>query len=116
MATPLSTQGSSIVDAEGRPIVLQGVNWFGFETHNHAPHGLWSRDYKDMLAQIKSLGFNTIRLPFSLEALQSTSTTGIEYSNGRNAELAGRTPQEVMDIYAHTYLRSWFCAAQVMQK
>ena len=51
-----------------------------------------------MLAQIKSLGFNTIRLPFSLEALQSTSTTGIEYSNGRNAELAGRTPQEVMDI------------------
>lgn len=98
VATPLSTQGSSIVDAEGRPIVLQGVNWFGFETHNHAPHGLWSRDYKDMLAQIKSLGFNTIRLPFSLEALQSTSTTGIEYSNGRNAELAGRTPQEVMDI------------------
>ena len=95
---PLSTDGGDIVDARGETIVLQGVNWFGFETANHAPHGLWSRDYKDMLRQIKQLGFNTVRMPFSLEALESSTTSGIDYGGGRNAELEGKTPQQVMDI------------------
>lgn len=91
-ATPLSTNGNRIVDSAGQTVILQGVNWFGFETSNHAPHGLWTRDYKDMLAQIASLGFNTVRLPFSLEALRSTNTSGIDYGGGRNAALAGKTP------------------------
>lgn len=95
---PLRTQGNKIVDAGGRDVVFQGVNWFGLETSNHAPHGLWTRDYKAMLAQIKSLGFNTVRLPFSLQALRSNSTSGIDYGGGRNALLQGKTPQQVMDI------------------
>jgi hypothetical protein len=95
---PLSTSGNTIVDARGSRVILQGVNWFGFETANHAPHGLWIRDYKDMLKQIKQQGFNTIRIPFSLAALKSSTTSGIDYSNGKNAALAGKTPQQVMDI------------------
>ena len=94
---PLHTSGGQIVDQANHEVVLQGVNWFGFETSNHAPHGLWSRDYKEMLAQIKAQGFNTIRLPFSLQALRSTTTSGIDYGNGRNAALAGKTPLQVMD-------------------
>ncbi len=94
---PLRTSGNQIVDATGNPVILQGVNWFGLETANHAPHGLWTRDYKEMLAQIKSLGFNTIRLPFSLQALRSSTTSGIDYGGGRNAALQGKTPQQVMD-------------------
>ena len=97
-ALPLSTSGSKIVDATGAAITLQGVNWFGFETANHAPHGLWSRDYKEMLAQIKAQGFNTIRMPFSLQAMAATTTSGIDYANGHNAALAGKTPQQVMDV------------------
>lgn len=97
-ALPLRTAGNKIVDANGSEVVLQGVNWFGFETANHAPHGLWTRDYKEMLAQIKSLGFNTIRMPFSLQALRSSTTSGIDYGGGRNAALSGKTPQQVMDI------------------
>ena len=95
---PLKTQGSTIVDATGNEVVLQGVNWFGFETSIHTPHGLWSRDYKEMLAQIKTNGFNTIRMPFSLEMLESPTTSGIDYGGGKNAELQGKTPQQVMDI------------------
>ncbi len=95
---PLSTSGNMIVDASGKSVTLQGVNWFGFETANHAPHGLWTRDYIDMLTQIKQQGFNTIRMPFSLQALASNTTSGIDYANGRNAALAGKTPQQVMDI------------------
>jgi aryl-phospho-beta-D-glucosidase BglC (GH1 family) len=95
---PLSTAGAKIVDREGREFVIQGVNWFGFETSNHVPHGLWSRDYRDMLAQIASLGFNTIRLPFSIQSVRAQSFTGVDFSAGRNAALAGKTPIEAMDV------------------
>lgn len=95
--TPLSTSGNQIVDANGDAVVLQGVNWFGFETSTHAPHGLWARDYRSMLAQIRAQGFNTIRLPFSLQMVGSTTTSGIDYSSGRNAALRGKTPLQVMD-------------------
>jgi len=98
IALPLATDGNRIVDGNGAEVVLAGVNWFGFETANHVPHGLWSRDYKEMLAQIRANGFNTIRMPFSLEALDSATTSGIDFGGGRNAELQGKTPAEAMDI------------------
>lgn len=96
-ALPLVTSGNQILDANGEPVIWQGVNWFGLETANQAPHGLWSRDYQDMLAQIADLGFNSIRLPFSIEAVEGTTTSGIDYGSGRNAALQGLTPLEVMD-------------------
>jgi endoglucanase len=96
---PLSTKGATIVDRQGNPTLLRGVNWFGLETANHAPHGLWARDYKTMLAQIKGLGYNVIRLPFSVQALRddATAVTGVEFSLGSNQELKGKTPLEIMD-------------------
>lgn len=95
---PLSTRGSGIIDAKGRVVLLHGVNWFGMELPNHVPHGLWARDYKDMLAQIKSLGYNVIRLPYSVEGLRSRDITGVNFSIGANKDLQGKTPLEVMDI------------------
>jgi endoglucanase len=95
---PLSTQGSRIVDNTGAAVLLRGVNWFGMETDLHVPHGLGTRDYKDMLAQIKSLGYNVIRLPYSLQALGSSNISGVNFSIGSNRELQGKTPLEVMDL------------------
>ncbi len=95
---PLSTRGSQIVDAKGKIVMLRGINWFGIEINTHAPHGLWSRDYKDMLAQIKSLGYNFIRLPYSVEALRSQNISGINFSIGANKDFQGKTPLEVMDL------------------
>lgn len=97
MQLPLATQGSRIVDATGRPVFLRGVNWFGIETEQHSPHGLWKRDYKEMLAQIKSLGYNVIRLPYGVQSLRATNVTGIDFSIGSNQELQGKSPLEVMD-------------------
>lgn len=94
---PLQTQGTKIVDAQGQPVLLRGVNWFGLETEIHAPHGLWARDYKAMLAQIKGLGYNVIRLPYSVQALRDKTVSGIDFSIGGNKELEGKTPIEVMD-------------------
>jgi endoglucanase len=95
---PLSTNRSTIVDATGQSVVLRGVNWFGIETEMHAPHGLWKRDYKEMLAQIKSLGYNLIRLPYSVQSLRASNVTGVDYSIGSNQELQGKSPLEVMDF------------------
>lgn len=95
---PLSTRGTQIIDAKGKAVMLRGINWFGIEINTHAPHGLWVRDYKDMLAQIKSLGYNFIRLPYSLEALRSQNISGINFSIGANKDLQGKTPLEVMDL------------------
>jgi len=94
---PLSTRGSKIIDATGQSVLLRGVNWFGIETETHAPQGLWKRDYKDMLAQIKSLGYNVIRLPYSVQSLLSSNVTGIDFSIGSNQELQGKSPLQVMD-------------------
>jgi endoglucanase len=95
---PLSTSGTDIVDAKGDKILLRGINWFGMETEVHVPHGLWIRDYQDILAQIKSLGYNVIRIPFSLNALQSSKINGVNFDLGINKNLRNKTPLEVLDI------------------
>lgn len=95
---PLSTRGAQIVDATGQPVLLRGVNWFGIETEVHVPHGLWARDYKAMLAQIKDLGYNLIRLPYSLESLQAEEIKDVNFDLGSNRDLEGKTPLEAMDL------------------
>jgi len=62
-----------LVDSACHEVRLTGVNWFGMETDAFAPHGLDVRNWQDMLDQIVRAGFNTIRLPFSNEFLDSTS-------------------------------------------
>src|SRR5947209_7935073 len=57
------TSGSLILDSANQPVRIAGVNWFGFETSNFVVHGLWVRDYRDFMNQMKSLRYNTIRLP-----------------------------------------------------
>lgn len=90
-----STFGNQIVDSDGNPVKLAGVNWFGFESANASPHGVWTRSYTDMMDQMKELGFNTIRLPFASATLHATSASGIDYS--QNPDLRGLTPLQIMD-------------------
>lgn len=96
------TSGKQILDENGTPIRISGVNWFGMETASFAPHGLWVRGYKDMLEQIKSLGFNTVRLPFSNQLLDPASLpAGIDFT--RNADLQELNGLQIMDrIIAHS--------------
>ncbi|MGV6827531.1 MAG: cellulase family glycosylhydrolase [bacterium] len=72
-----------------------GVNWFGLETANHTPHGLWARSYKDMVQQIKQLGFNAVRLPFCPFTLDDAAASSIDYS--LNPELQGLGGLGIMD-------------------
>jgi endoglucanase len=67
------TSGNKILDANNQQVRITGINWFGFETGNYVAHGLWTRDYRDMLDQIKAQGFNTIRLPYSTQLFDAAS-------------------------------------------
>jgi endoglucanase len=92
----LHTSGNQLLDASGKVVGLSGVNWFGFETALNAPHGLWQRNWQEMLDQVRELGYNVIRLPFSNAMLvPGTMPTGINYSE--NPDLADLTALEVMD-------------------
>ncbi|MBI5030926.1 MAG: cellulase family glycosylhydrolase [Chloroflexi bacterium] len=92
------TNGNQILDSNNRPVRIAGINWFGMETASYAPHGLWSRDYKDMLNQIKAQGYNTLRLPFSNQLFDAGSTpNGLDFSGGKNADLVGLNGLGIMD-------------------
>jgi endoglucanase len=96
MVAPLHTQNGKIVDARGKEVVLTGVNWFGLETETFAPHGLWSRNWGQMLDQMVKQGFNTLRLPFSNELFDPTSKpTQVDYA--LNPDLKGLTGPQLMD-------------------
>lgn len=90
------TSGSRILDSNNETVRMAGINWFGFETSNLAPHGLWARNYKSMLDQIKSLGFNTIRLPYSDDIFKTAATpAGVDFV--LNPDLVGLSPLQIMD-------------------
>ncbi|MFI6151774.1 cellulase family glycosylhydrolase [Kitasatospora sp. NPDC051170] len=91
------TDGRRLLDEANRPVRIAGVNWFGFETETYAPHGLWARDYKSMITQMKSLGYNTIRLPYSDDLFKGTSPVSLNTSGGMNADLQGLNSLQVMD-------------------
>ncbi len=90
------TSGNQILDSNGDPAVFNGINWFGFETANYSPHGLWTRSMDSVLDQMSSFGYNLIRLPFSNQMFDSASAaTSIDYN--KNPDLQGLTPIQIMD-------------------
>ena len=92
----LHTQGSAIVDSTGRTVRLTGLSWFGFETSNYAPHGLWRRSMTAMLDQVRTLGYNVIRVPWCNQMLDAGSTpNGIDFA--QNPDLRGLPAIEVLD-------------------
>ncbi|MEU5515588.1 cellulase family glycosylhydrolase [Streptomyces griseoaurantiacus] len=91
------TSGRQILDASGSPVRIAGINWFGFETTNLVVHGLWSRDYKSMIDQMKSLGYNTLRIPYSDDIFKSGATPLSIDFEGKNTDLRGLNSLQVLD-------------------
>jgi endoglucanase len=97
---PFRTVNSKIVDRSGRVVYLTGVSWFGLETGTFCPHGLWARNWQQMLDQIANCGFNSIRLPYSNQLFDAASIpNGIDFT--KNPDLEGLTGIEIMDRVVH---------------
>ncbi|GAB3434560.1 cellulase family glycosylhydrolase [Flindersiella endophytica] len=90
------TNGRQLLDAANQPVRMTGINWFGFETSNYVPHGLWTRGYRDMLDQMKSLSYNTLRLPYASQLFDAGSTpNSIDFN--KNPDLQGLSGIQIMD-------------------
>jgi endoglucanase len=98
-ATPtgyLRVRAGRIVDSTGREVRLTGVSWFGLETDVFAPHGLWARPLPAILDQIKALGYNFIRVPFSNQLLDAASRPR-DTSLTANPDLRGLSGVQILD-------------------
>ena len=92
----LHTDGAILRDAQGHAVRLSGIDWFGLETCAFAPDGLGVRSWWDLLDQVRALGFNTIRLPFSDQLLDAKSYP-LYINYALNPDLRGLSGLQVMD-------------------
>ena len=92
------TGGAQIYDANNKVVRIAGINWYGFETTDAVAHGLNLQDYKSILQTLKTQGYNTIRVPFSNQMVETPSTNlNISYGGGMNADLQGLNSLQVLD-------------------
>ncbi len=71
LALPLRTRGRDVVDAAGRRFRLAAVNWYGASDELFVPGGL-EVQHRAVIAQtIRSMGFNSVRLPYSDEMVMA---------------------------------------------
>lgn len=93
-------QSGRIYDSSNQEIQLRGVNWFGFqETRDYIVHGLWKRNWRSQIKQMKNIGVNAVRLPFCPAVLQNEPVTkdGIINYN-LNRELRYKKSLELFDL------------------
>jgi endoglucanase len=87
------TSGNQILDSDGNPVRIAGINWYGFETPDEIAHGLWAQDYHTIINDIKALGYNTIRIPFSNQMVEDPIVpTNLAFTNNTgpiNTDLEG---------------------------
>ncbi len=95
------TQAGRIYDANGQEVELRGITHFGFNDLILQPQFLWAMGWKEQIAQIKSLGFNAVRVPFVPDTLyNNTPIDQLSYVDpGRNPELLGKTPLQALDLW-----------------
>ncbi len=94
------TSGNQILDANGSPVRIAGINWYGFETPDEIAHGLWAQDYHAIIDDIKNLGYNTIRIPFSNQMVETPIVPQnlSFYNTGPiNTDLKGLNSLQVLD-------------------
>ncbi len=94
-SVPLRTEGRYIVDADGQRFKLASVNWYGASDIHYVVGGLDTAPLGDIVASIRALGFNSVRLPFSNEMLHAEVVDPAHVA--ANPELVGLSPLEVYD-------------------
>jgi hypothetical protein len=73
---PFHTQGRHILDAEGIPLKLASLNWYGASDTDYVPGGLEVQHRDTIAALIRGLGFNSVRLPYADEIVVKNPVIG----------------------------------------
>eukprot|EP00931_Biecheleriopsis_adriatica_P050476 TRINITY_DN29229_c0_g1_i1.p1 TRINITY_DN29229_c0_g1~~TRINITY_DN29229_c0_g1_i1.p1 ORF type:complete len:586 (-),score=104.94 TRINITY_DN29229_c0_g1_i1:39-1796(-) len=100
---PLRTRGRHIVTSLGSAVRLFCVNWYGAHLPQMVFTGLDVRPAEGIARTIVELGFNCVRLPYSLDLVYANSTVPEPQKRlAANPKLQGKTPLEVFDAVAST--------------
>ena len=101
LAAGYSAKAGKIYDAAGQEVQLRGISHFGFNTPILQPQFLWAMGWKQQIAQMKSLGFNAIRVPFVPDTLYTTTPVNqLSYLDANlNPEFVGKTPLQALDLW-----------------
>mmetsp|Transcript_35276 Transcript_35276/g.89830 ORF Transcript_35276/g.89830 Transcript_35276/m.89830 type:complete len:745 (+) Transcript_35276:75-2309(+) len=92
---PLRAKGPVLVDASGDRFRLLGVNWAGAHIAG-APAGLDRAPLRSIAKLVRQLGFNIVRLPFSVENVLSNRVPE-EYLLAANPRLRGLPMLDVLE-------------------
>lgn len=81
---PVSARNGVLYGTDGAPLVIKGLNWFGFEEPgNSMVDGLWigsdsiTKDFATIVYRLQLLGFNAVRLPMNFQNLYNLSPSSI---------------------------------------
>ncbi len=94
---PLHTAHHRIVDAQGRRVKLAGVNWYGADNIEFSVGGLAYRPLAAIAHQVKAMGFNSVRIPWSNELVEANPLVP-DYARAANPALKGKRALEVLDL------------------
>ena len=95
-AFPLHTQGRWILDHNNQRVKLAGVNWYGAEEQDYVVAGLELAKLVDIAVEIKRMGFNSVRLPWSNELYESNPLVS-DAAVAANPQLKGLHAMDVFD-------------------
>src|SRR5579863_6553459 len=93
---PLHTQGYQIVDSAGHAVRLTSVNWYGFDQKEFVVGGLDHAPIEAILAQIREIGVNSVRLPWANETLERDPAVP-DYAVAANPRFKGKHAMAIMD-------------------
>lgn len=79
------------------PLALRGINWFGFESNQYCPHGLWAASMDSLLDTLETNGFNAVRFTFSADFALGLDTLVAKASALHNPALVGYTAGRMLD-------------------
>jgi endoglucanase len=93
---PLHTSGQWIVDRNGNRLKLNSVSWYGAEERDYVVAGLERQDIHVIAQRIHSLGFNSVRLPWSNQLYESNPVVPNSAVEA-NPQFLGKHAMEVFD-------------------
>jgi len=94
---PLHTAHHWIVDAKGHRVKLAGVNWYGADNTEFSVGGLAYSPLAAIAHQVKVMGFNSVRIPWSNELVE-TNPVVPEHAIAANPALKGKHALDVLDL------------------
>eukprot|EP01121_Diplochlamys_sp_Union-15-3_P022633 TRINITY_DN9707_c0_g1_i2.p1 TRINITY_DN9707_c0_g1~~TRINITY_DN9707_c0_g1_i2.p1 ORF type:complete len:379 (-),score=48.71 TRINITY_DN9707_c0_g1_i2:38-1174(-) len=101
-SVPLHTEGRWIVDEKGQHVRLACVNWYGADQKDFMVGGLEQQPLEVLVKTIKTLGFNCVRLPWSLQMYIENPTINNRTKLASNLDFLNKPALFILDRVIET--------------